>query len=220
MIWVIGEVDGKKYKEPFSKGILSPTLQGRVDLEQYSLGLKNLQNGIVLQEGCVVNRPGLEYLGNAKYSNKKARLIPFVFDINENYILEFGEKYIRFINNGGYILSQSNEIYEIETPYLEEDLFEIDYVQQADVITFVHKNYKPMDLSRINHNNWELAEIQFIPSIEPPNNVNATYTGSTSANTTTYEYVVCAVDKNTNEESKRSEIAIITLLLAEWYVDI
>ena len=26
MIWVIGEVDGKKYKEPFSKGILSRSL--------------------------------------------------------------------------------------------------------------------------------------------------------------------------------------------------
>ena len=31
----------------FSKGILSPSLQGRVDLEQYSLGLKNLKNGVL-----------------------------------------------------------------------------------------------------------------------------------------------------------------------------
>ena len=26
MIWVIGDVDGKKYKEPFSKGIMSRSL--------------------------------------------------------------------------------------------------------------------------------------------------------------------------------------------------
>ena len=26
MIWVTGEVDGKKYKEPFSKGIMSRSL--------------------------------------------------------------------------------------------------------------------------------------------------------------------------------------------------
>ena len=26
MIWVVGDVDGKKYKEPFSKGIMSRSL--------------------------------------------------------------------------------------------------------------------------------------------------------------------------------------------------
>ena len=66
----------------FSRGIISPSLQGRVDLEQYSLGVKELINGMVLQEGCIVNRPGLEYIAKTKFANKKCRLIPFVFDIN------------------------------------------------------------------------------------------------------------------------------------------
>lgn len=193
----------------FSKGILSPSLQGRVDLEQYSLGLKNLENGIVLQEGCVANRAGLEYLGQAKYSDKKTRLIPFVFDISENYILELGEKYIRFLKNGGYILNEGNDIYEIETPYLEKDIFTIDYAQQADVLTFVHKDYKPFELVRLAHNEWQLNEITFEASIKPPLNISAEYTGSTSSNTTTYEYVVCAVDKKTNEESARSAVATV-----------
>ena len=61
----------------FSKGIISPALQGRIDLEQYSLGLKKLNNCIVLQEGCVVNRPGLEFIEEVKYSEKKTRLISF-----------------------------------------------------------------------------------------------------------------------------------------------
>lgn len=201
----------------FSKGILSPSLQGRVDLEQYVLGLKNLQNGIVLQEGCVVNRPGLEYLGKAKHPDKKVRLIPFVFDVDENYILEFGEKYIRFINDGGYIVDNSGSIYEIETPYLEQDLFDIDYVQQADVITFVHKNYKPCDLSRYEHSNWSFEEINFKASILAPLSLKAVYTGSTSSNTTTYEYVVCSVDKETNEESSRSEVvSVVGHLEAYW----
>ena len=201
----------------FSKGILSPALQGRVDLEQYSLGLKNLQNGIVMQEGCVVNRSGLEYLGSAKYNDKKVRLIPFVFDSLENYVLEFGHQYLRFIKNGGYILNDLNEIYELKTPYLEDDLFEIDYIQQADVITFVHKNYKPMDLSRLSHNDWTLNEILFESSIKPPADLKATYTGSTSSNTTTYSYVVCSVDINTNEESFRSNpVNVVGHLEAYW----
>ena len=56
----------------FSRGVLSPSLQGRVDLEQYNLGLKKLKNGFVLQEGCVLNRSGLEFLANTKYNDKKS----------------------------------------------------------------------------------------------------------------------------------------------------
>lgn len=201
----------------FSRGILSPSLQGRVDLEQYALGVKNLQNGFVLQEGCVVNRPGLEYLGEVKNSNKKTRLIPFVFNAAENYVLELGEQYIRFITDGGYILDDDNEIYEISTPYLEEDLFSLDYVQQADVITFVHANHEPYDLSRLNHSEWTFTKVLFEPSIAQVENLSASYTGSVSSNTTFYEYVVCAVDKNTNEESSRCEpVSVIGHLEAYW----
>jgi len=201
----------------FSRGILSPSLQGRVDLEQYSLGLKNLKNGIVLQEGCVVNRPGLEYLCQVKYSDKKTRLVPFVFDVSENYIIEVGEKYFRFIKDGAYILNENNEIYEVQTPYLENEIFSLDYVQQADVITFVHKNHEPYDLSRLAHDSWSFEKVIFQPSINPPINLKATYTGSTSSNTTTYQYVVCAVDKNTNEESSKSAVvSVVGHLEAYW----
>ncbi len=194
----------------FSKGILSPSLQGRVDLEQYKLGLKNLTNGIVLQEGCVQNRPGLEYLAKCKYEDKKTRIIPFIFNFNQNYILEFGHKYIRFLKDGGYILDEDNEIYEIASPYDEQDLFEINYCQNMDSISLVHENYSPYELTRIEHNNWQLNKIEFKSAIETPNNVQAIYTGSTSANTTVYEYVVCAVDKDTLEESTSSQIASVT----------
>ncbi|MBR3605577.1 MAG: hypothetical protein IKL52_06080, partial [Candidatus Gastranaerophilales bacterium] len=201
----------------FSRGVLSPSLQGRVDLEQYNLGLKSLKNGFVLQEGCVLNRSGLEYLVNTKFNNKKSRIIPFVFDLNESYIIEIGEKYFRFLKDGAYVLNSNNEIYEIETPYLEGDIFQLDYVQQADVITFVHKNYPPYNLSRLNHDDWDFSLINFKASIQAPSNVKAVYTGSTSSNTTTYSYVVCAVDKATNEESSKSaSVEVVGHLEAYW----
>ena len=201
----------------FSKGILSPSLQGRVDLEQYSNGLKNLENGIVLQEGCVLNRSGLEYVSNTKYSSKKSRLIPFVFGLEQNYIIEVGEKHFRFVKDGGYILDDSGEIYEIASPYLEDEIFQIDYVQQLDSITLVHKNHKIQELSRIKHNVWELKEIEIKPKIEPPKEIKAGYSGSTSSNTKTYSYVVCSVDKETNEESSKSEsVEVVAHKEAYW----
>lgn len=193
----------------FSKGIISPSIQGRVDLEQYSLGVKELKNGIVMQEGCLVNRPGLEFLTKVKYSSKKTRLIPFVFNLTQSYIIEAGDKYFRFIKDGGYILDNNSKIYEIATPYSEQDLFELDYVQQADVMTIVHQNYIPYELSRLAHNSWSLDAINFKAAIEPPSDVTLGYTGSTASNTTTYQYVVCSVDKTTKEESARSAVVSI-----------
>ena len=65
-------------------------------------------------------------------------------------------------------------------------MFEIDYVQQADVITFDHKDYKPCELQRLNHDNWVFEEILFESSIKAPSGLEAVYTGSTSSNTTTW----------------------------------
>ena len=201
----------------FSRGVISPTLSARVDLEQYNLGLKKLTNGFIAQEGCILNRAGLEYLNPAKYSSKKTRLFPFNFNMTQNYIIEAGDYYFRFIYNGGYILDSNNEIYEITTPYNEDELYELDYVQQADVMTFVHKNHIPQNLERHAHNNWVIGAVNIQASIAPPENVAAVYTGSTSSNTTTYEYVVCSVDEETKEESIRSSVAtVIGHLEAYW----
>lgn len=91
----------------FSRGELCPPLYNRTDIEQYSIGLKTLKNGFVHQEGCVSNRAGLEYVGEVKDSSKKVRLIPFTFNSEQTYIIEAGENYFRFIQDGGYILHGS-----------------------------------------------------------------------------------------------------------------
>ncbi len=193
----------KVSQNSFSKGIISPSLQARVDLEQYSNAVKKLNNGIVLQEGCIVNRPGLEYLAAVKDAEKKVRLIPFVFGFDQNYIIEVGEKYFRFIKNGEYIRTSKGLVYEVETPYLEEHIFEIDYVQQADVITLVHQNYKAAELARIRDSEWTFTNIEFKCAISQPQNLKGTYTGGglTQATFKYYTYAVTSVDRKTNIES-------------------
>jgi len=51
--------------------------------------------------------------------------------------------------------------YEIPTPYIESDLFELKVVQSADVMFIVHPEYPPMELSRTGHTAWTLDEIAF-----------------------------------------------------------
>lgn len=188
----------------FSRGEFCPPLYMRTDLEQYSIGLKTLKNGFVHQEGCVSNRFGLEYVGQVKDSSKKVRLIPFTFNSEQTYIIEAGDKYFRFIQDGGYILDSNDEIYEIATPYAAEDLQYLKFAQSADVLTITHLNYAPKELVRYDHDNWVLSSILFEPSITPPTNVTASWSGGTGSNMRTYTYLVTAVDADTLEESARS----------------
>lgn len=72
-----------------------------------------------------------------------------------------------------YALS-SDLIYEIPSPYVASDLFDIHYVQSADVMTLVHPNYPPMELRRLGATNWTLAPISFGAVVDTPTGVVAT----------------------------------------------
>lgn len=202
-------------QKTFTGGELSPSLYARNDLAKYANGLKTLTNGFVHAEGCVSNRAGLEYVCEVKDNSKKVRLIPFSFNTEQTYIIELGNEYARFIKDGGQIIypsgyqNEGNPV-EIQTPYLEDDLFMLKYAQNADVLTICHRNYTAKELSRSSHYDWSISDVVSSPAINPPRNVSAAWTGSTSSNTTTYRYVVTAVQKDTYEESERSSTASVT----------
>ncbi len=193
----------------FSRGEFCPPLYMRTDLEQYSIGLKTLKNGFVHQEGCVSNRFGLEFVGEVKDSSKKVRLIPFTFNSEQTYIIEAGEYYFRFIQDGGYIVypsghTKAGQIVEISTPYKASDLQRLKFAQSADILTITHIDYPPKELARYDHHDWRLTNIIFEPCINPPQNVSAAWTGSVSSHARDYTYLVTAVDTDTLEESARS----------------
>lgn len=194
----------------FTRGELSPRLDARTQLEQYEIGLKTAKNAIIHQEGGISNRMGLEYCGVAKYSDKETRLMKFVFNSEQTYMLEFGDKYIRFIKDGGYIINDNDEIVEIETPYLAEDLPYIKRSQAGDYLTLTHPKYPTKNLVRNSHYAWTLEDITFEPAISAPQNVKAVWKGATSSNTREYQYIVTAVNIDNNEESKVSTIAKVT----------
>ena len=190
----------------FSRGEITTPLHWRTDISQYHIALKTLKNGFVQQEGCVSNRSGLEFVGEVKDSTKHVRLIPFTFNSEQTYIIEAGEYYFRFIQDGGYIINpDDNKIVEIKTPYKEEDISQLKFAQSADILTITHIDYAPKELIRYDHHEWEFKDIIFAPSIVPPENIKAVWTGDIEENARDYTYCVTAVDKETLEESESSE---------------
>lgn len=99
----------------------------------------------------------------------------------------------------------SGTIYEIPTPYLEADLFDLHYVQSADVLTICHPNYAPRELRRYGATNWQLATISFASNLAAPTGVSVAATVGTG--TTNYKYVVTAVGDNGIDESLASSSA-------------
>jgi len=84
--------------------------------------------------------------------------------------------------NTAYWYEMPNSIYEIPTPYAEADLFDIHYVQSADVMTLVHPNYAPRELQRYGTGNWRLLPISFGATIDTPTGVAVTANRGTGVN--------------------------------------
>ncbi|MBR0568363.1 hypothetical protein J5J83_19755 [Azoarcus sp. L1K30] len=187
----------------FGGGEVTPEFFGRIDDVKYQTGLATCRNFIVLPHGPITNRPGLEFVREVKDSTKKTRLIPFTFDVDQTFVIELGAGYFRFHALGATLLD-GGVPYEITNPYAESDLFDIHYVQSADVLTLVHPNHAPRELRRLGALSWALTTISFASSLAAPTGVSASASGGTG---TTYRYVITAVGEQSLDESPVSASA-------------
>ena len=142
----------------FSGGELDPRFHGRTDLKIYEAGAARLENFIPTPYGSVVSRPGTYFINRTK-TDQEVRLIPFNYsdDGSQNYVLEFGNLYVRFHQVAGTVESSPGVPYEVVTPYVTADLPKLKYVQVGDVLTIVHGSYAPRELTRAAHTSWALS---------------------------------------------------------------
>lgn len=94
----------------FAAGEISETLYGRVDLAKYRTGAAMMENWFVDFRGGATTRAGSKLVGRTKYSDRNTRLVGFRFSSNDNSVLEFGDEYMRIIQNGGYVVEASKAI--------------------------------------------------------------------------------------------------------------
>lgn len=225
-----------------SGGEIAPSFYAKTDISKYQTSLRTCRNWIVQKSGGLANRPGLQYICEVKTSANSTRLIPFIFNSDQTYALEFGDEYMRVIRNGaqvdvsgvsawdsgttyatGNLVSKSGVnyyakqastnkdpatetdywyaltgvIYEMPSPYDKADLFDLKYIQSADVVSFVENGYAPRDLSRTGHTAWTITSMSFAPVVATPAGVTVTGTSGSG----TYVYHVTAIDPETQEES-------------------
>jgi hypothetical protein len=190
----------RKITFSFAGGEVTPEYWGQIADAKFQSGLATCRNMMVLPHGPATNRPGFAFVRAAKTPAKRTRLIPFNYSTTQTMVLEFGEFYIRFHTQGATLLN-AGVPYEVVTSYAEADLFDIHYVQSADVLTLVHPNYPPAELRRNSAVSWTLANIAFASSLTIPTGVGAVANGTGSTN---YTYAVTSVGATGLEESTSS----------------
>ena len=139
-------------KTSFAGGELSPALYGRIDLEQYGAGARILENFIVLPQGAIINRPGTSKVSNYSYGGN-IKLIPFIFSEDDCRVLVFRDKAMD-------VYSELDFEYSVVSPYSEQQLAKLKYLQSGDVLYLFHPDVPVYMLMRTG-GAWKFSKVVF-----------------------------------------------------------
>lgn len=91
---------GSAVQRAFTGGEISPSLHYSVDLIKYATGLRTCLNFTCRPDRGVDNRHGTGFVAEVSDSAKKTRLIPFIFNTEQTYQLEFSHLRMRVVKKG------------------------------------------------------------------------------------------------------------------------
>lgn len=174
----------------FAAGEIAPFLYARTDLARYFIGLRTCRNFLIMRHGGAANRPGTTFRGEVNNSGKAVRLIPFIFNTSQTYILEFGDSYMQVYKNGNQVMvGVSQTVTTITTAavgvltYVGADNFAngdgviITFTVQGSAGPYYHNRFFKVANVDVGANTFELQDSQ-------GNNVNTSaypaFAGSTA----------------------------------------
>jgi len=171
----------------FNTGVVSPLMEARADFEKYKSSCRTLDNFLVTAQGPVLKRPGTKYIATAKTGS--IRLLPFEYSTDDAYVIEAGNLYFRYYRNGGQILDSNGNAYEITTVYDSSEIWDVQYAHADNTMYFVDGNDQPQYLTRADHDDWTIADVDFKTGPFLPENETTTTIGITG-------YTIDAVDNS------------------------
>lgn len=140
----------------FTAGEYSPQMFGQIDLAMYPNACRLMRNMICRVHGGAQKRPGTIFVAEVKDNTKETRLIPFQYSTEQAYVLEFGDSYIRVFMDRGQVLNDDSSIYETGTPYSNNDIGLVRFVQDKDIMYLLLSTVPIKKLTRNDHNLWTL----------------------------------------------------------------
>ena len=164
----------------FNSGQVSPLFEARQGFAKYQSACRTLENFQVAALGPVMRRPGSKYIATAGAG--APILLSFDYSIDDVYILELGNLYLRFYRNGGQILSGASA-YEISTVFQTAELENLRYAQVDNLMYIVNGTDPVQILTRTAHASWTIADVSFDMQPYLPENTTVASTIAASATT-------------------------------------
>lgn len=91
-------------------GELSPGMYSRPDVSKYQSATKEMTNFVIKPQGGARFRGGTFFVGPIYDGNVRNFQLPFEVGPGESYVLDFGNRTLRFITNGGYLLNPARTV--------------------------------------------------------------------------------------------------------------
>lgn len=108
----------------------------------------------LVPHGAATRRMGTAYVARA--AGEEARLIDFIYNTEQAYILELSPGRIRFFRDGGLLASAT-----ITTSYTWDDIRKLNFCQAADVMYIVCPRVRPRKLTRPGADAFALEDVSF-----------------------------------------------------------
>jgi len=114
----------------FSNGEISSLATGRWDIDKYANSVKTMENFLINQLGGGIFRPASRYVASTK-DNGIARLMPFQYDADQDYVMELSDLILRLYSNDATLLTVSK--YVSQYPTAQSDTY-VKATSKSDVL--------------------------------------------------------------------------------------
>lgn len=119
---------------------------------------------------CCDGGDDISIIDSYDYSDTSTKRVLIPFKVNKliNYVVEFGNKIIRFYKNRELVKDGDGDVYEIGSPYGITDLIDdegklkISYVQNVDVLYICNKDFPIQVLKRYGDANWVIEDFSMV----------------------------------------------------------
>jgi hypothetical protein len=158
----------------FLGGEVSPSAYKRLDMAGNAKWFETAKNIWFGTTGDFHNRRGFQYIAKTALglSNEKIKLIPFYFNREQSYCIEFNSNTFRILNNGILLKDGNDDVINVRHEGLSvEDVDDISYCQIADVLYICtgSKN-RIYTIKRYSDTDWRWEEFEYeIPPMRQNN---------------------------------------------------
>ena len=145
----------------FLGGLVSQKLDERVDMDKFGKWFKVADNMRFFSTGAMQNRTGFVKVANTKNNlpNDNIRLLSFVFNNREAFLLELGQGYMRVFKDGAPILDTNGSIKVWNTSITFPADEDLKYAQSGDIIflTIPSKGIYEIKRKNTEGTDWEIT---------------------------------------------------------------